>query len=170
MKGLAIGLALCVLLLGVQSSGAPWVGGGRFLSPQWLAIGLFWFCLVARDWQALLAGWAAGWLLEAASATPPGLAVATTASGACAAVWLRRWVRHDTFIPSWLFAAAFTAALLGAQGVWFWIASSARAWPVMTAAAAGAAASAAWGAPLVWLLQKVAGPHLAAGDEEAFAR
>ncbi len=168
MKGIWGGAALVVFLLGVQSSSALGLGGGRILSVSWAALGLFWLCLWARPWEALVVGWLCGWMIEMASAAPLGMHAATTAGMTYAAVATRRWVRHDAFLPVFLFVNLFLAALVAVQGFWVWIASDAGALTILKLGSGVILASAVGAAPLVWICQRTAGPWMEAGEEETF--
>lgn len=169
MRALLAGLALCLALLGVEGA-RPWPGAAWVSAVPWTAVGLFWFCLQAKEWQGIAAGWTAGWAWELAGGGPPGLLAVTTGLAATAASAARGWIRHDAWLPAALFAVSFTGGLLALQGAWFWAALDAAARDVFALWAKGTFLAALAGGPLVWVLQKGRGMFLPAGHEEAFAR
>lgn len=169
MRTLLAGLALCLVLLGIEGArprpGAAWVS-----AVPWTALGLFWFCLQAKEWQGIAAGWITGWAWELAGGGPPGHLAVTTGLAATAAAVARGWIRHDAWVPAALFAVSFTGGLLALQGAWFWAAGPASAGDVLVLWGKGTALAALAGAPLVWLLQKGRRLFLPDDHAEAFAR
>lgn len=169
MRGIAAGTVLCLALLGAQGALIP-PGASLLAGLPWMPLGLFWFCLWAPERQGVIVGFAAGWAWEIAGASPAGLLLATTAAAAAAAAASRRWVRHDAWMPAWLFTVSFTAGLLALQGIGYWIARPAAFLDVAGIAVGAILSAALAGVPLVWLLQRVGRAFLDRGHAEAFSR